>query len=112
MACVYIVTGLDYRYEKSEKVDERDMTHFICRVFAKLEDAEKYMTNFFNQWATEDSVFELRKTKNGFINAELKDKSKDGDSIYANVFRLTTQEVTEELGKNDLSDDMHNPFCD
>lgn len=112
MARVYIVTDLDYRYEESEKVDDRNMTHFICRVFAKLEDAEKYITNFFNQWATEDSILELRKTKNGFINAELKDKSKDGDTIYANVFRLTTEDVSEDLGEHDLYDDMHNPFCD
>ncbi len=46
MKNVYVVYGFDYHTKKetSSTIDKRDITQFVCRVFAKLEDVEKYIT--------------------------------------------------------------------
>lgn len=111
MKKVYVVSSLDYRHKGNEEVNSEDITQYICRVFAKLEDAEKYITDYFNKWASPEAVYEMRKTKNGFIYANLTDKDLSSGVVYEEVFQLRTVDITEELGDNFLYDDKHTPFC-
>ena len=112
MKKVYIVLGLDYRHKESAGIDERDITPYICRVFLNVEDAEKYITAFFKRWATLGATLEISKKKDGYIYAQVKDKSSDKEMIYGATFKIYTKEVDEELGKCDLHDDMYNPYYD
>lgn len=111
MKKVFVVSGLDYRHKEHENVDSRDITQYICRVFAKLEDAEKYITDYFDKWASPEAVYEMRKTKGGFIYANLIDEDTESGTVYGEVFQLRTVDITEELGENFLYDDKHAPFC-
>lgn len=49
----------------------------------------------------------MRKTKNGFIYANLTDKDLSSGVVYGEIFQLRTVDVTEELGDNFLYDDKH-----
>ena len=112
MAAVYIVTGLDYRAKENENIDERDLTQYICRVFSKADDAEKYIMDFFNNVATNYAHVDISRNKKGFIMAELKDKYTEKGIVYNSIFRVTTEVITDELGENNLYEDEHKPYCD
>lgn len=104
---VYVVYGFDYTHKESECIDRRDLTQYICRVFAKMEDVEKYIMDFFKKFAADDATLSITKTKNGFMLAELKDMHSDKGVVYGTVIQIQTQEITEELGECNLFDDMH-----
>lgn len=109
---VYVVTGLDYRAKESENIDERNITQYICRAFSNIKDAEKYIMEYFEKDATNNARLEIVRDKEGFIRAEIKDKCASNGVVYSTVFRLTTEEVTNELGEYRLCNDEHNPYCD
>ena len=48
MERVYVVYGYDYRAKKEAPftIDKRDITPYLCRVFARMEDVEKYIVDF------------------------------------------------------------------
>ena len=107
---IYVVYGLDYMNKESERIEKRDLTQYICRVFVKMEDAEQYIMDFFKKFAAEDATLSITKTKNGFMLAELKDMHSDKGVAYNTAVQVQTQEITEELGEYNLFDDMHTVY--
>lgn len=112
MKNVYVVYGFDYHTKKdtSLTIDKRDITQFVCRVFAKMEDVEKYITQYFNKHATDDTVLNMSKLKNGYFSANMTNRQKDNGIIYGTEIEVTVQEITEEIGDCNLFGDIYSVF--
>lgn len=112
MEIVYVVYGYDYEAKKEDRftIDKRDITPYICRVFARLEDVEKYIVDYFKEHTPDDAVLNISKSKNGFFSANLTNSHEDKGKIYGSVIKAKVQDITEEIGNSDLFEDLYDVF--
>ena len=112
MERVYVVYGYDYEAKKEDSftIDKRDITPYVCRVFARLEDVEKYIVDYFKEHASDDVVLNISKLKNGFFSANMTNRHENNGTIYGSVIEAKVQDVTEEIGDSNLFDDLFSIF--
>lgn len=108
MEKVYVVYGYDYQAKKetSFTLDKRNITLFICRVFARFEDVEKYVFDYYKEHAADDVVLNMSKTKNGYFSANMTDRHENNGVIYGTVIEAQVSDVTKEIGDSNLFDDI------
>lgn len=112
MERVYVVYGYDYEAKKEDSftIDKRDITPYVCRVFARLEDAEKYIVDYFKEHASDDVVLNISKSKNGFFSANMTNSHENNGKVYGSVIEAKVQDITEEIGDSDMFDDLFSIF--
>lgn len=112
MEKVYVVYGYDYQAKKetSFTLDKRNITPFICRVFSRLEDVEKYVFDYYNEHVTDDVVLNMSKSKNGYFSANMTGRHENNGVIYGTVIEAQVSDVTEEIGDSNLFDDIFSIF--
>lgn len=112
MKMVYVVYGYDYQAKKEARftIDKRDITPYICRVFARLEDVEKYIVDFFKEHASDDTILNLSKSKNGYFSADMTNNHENNGIVYGTVIEVKPQDITEEIGDSNLFDDLFSVF--
>lgn len=112
MEKVYVVYGYDYqaKEETSFMLDKRNITPFICRVFARLEDVEKYVFDYYKKHAANDVLLNMSKRKNGYFSANMTDSHENNGVIYGTVIEVQVSDVTKDIGDSNLFDDLFSIF--
>ena len=112
MERVYVVYGYDYRAKKEAPftIDKRDITPYVCRVFARMEDVEKYIVDFFKEQASDDTILNLSKKKNGYFSADMTNAHENNGIVYGTVIEVMPQDITEDIGDSNLFDDLFSIF--
>lgn len=112
MERVYVVYGYDYQAKKEAPftIDKRDITPYICRVFARLEDVEKYIVDFFKENASDDAILNLSKRKNGYFSADMTNAQENNGIVYGTVIEVKLLDITEDIGDSNLFDDLFSIF--
>lgn len=112
MERVYVVYGYDYqaKEETSFMLDKRNITPFICRVFARLEDVEKYVFDYYKEHAANDVLLNMSKRKNGYFSANMTDRHENNGVIYGTVIEVQVSDVTKDIGDSNLFDDLFSIF--
>lgn len=112
MKMVYVVYGYDYQAKKEARftIDKRDITPYICRVFARQEDVEKYIVDFFKEHASDDTILNISKKKNGYFSADMTINDENNGIVYGTVIEVKLQDITEDIGDSNLFDDLFSIF--
>ena len=112
MERVYVVYGYDYRAKKEAPftIDKRDITPYVCRVFARMEDVEKYIVDFFKEHASDDTILNLHKSKYGYFSADMTNAHENNGIVYGTVIEVMPQDITEDIGDSNLFDDLFSIF--
>ena len=112
MKRVYVVYGYDYKAKKEARftIDKRDITPYVCRVFARMEDVEKYIVDFFKEHASDDTILNLHKSKNGYFSADMTNAHENSGIVYGTVIEVMPQDITEDIGDSNLFDDLFSIF--
>ena len=112
MKRVYVVYGYDYKAKKEARftIDKRDITPYVCRVFARMEDVEKYIVDFFKEQASDDTILNLHKSKNGYFSADMINAHENNGIVYGTVIEVMPQDITEDIGDSNLFDDLFSIF--
>ena len=79
-------------------------------MFARLEDVEKYVFDYYKEHAADDVVLNMSKTKNGYFSANITDRHENNGVIYGTVIEAQVSDVTKEIGDSNLFDDISSVF--